>query len=136
MYHAHLDMVGMETTKEVLETGFALLHVTGAAVLAVFVDGSNMALDNHLVTATLQGVADIGTRHGRAVVEVDIVHAAVERHRHQLQRCRAVEFLESAASDTYFADHEAGVTQRSVLHVGLFLFRSAGGEHQRRNSEE
>ena len=137
--HAHLDVVGLQAVEEVLEAGLALLHVAGAGVLAVLIDGADVALDDHLVAATLQGVADVGTRLGGAVVDVDIVHAAVEGHRHQLERCRAVQLLEAAASDAYLAHLKTGGAQRTVLHIGrLFggrLFtshsRKAEGGHQK-----
>ena len=134
--HAHLDVVGLQAVEEVLEAGLALLHVAGAGVLAVLIDGADVALDNHLVAATLQGVADVGTRLGGAVVDVDIVHAAVEGHRHQLERCRAVQLLEAAASDAYLAHLKTGGAQRTILHVGGFLgcFLLASDGHQTQGS--
>lgn len=119
--HAHLDVVGLEAGEEILKALAAFFHIACAAVLAVLVDGADVALDNHLIAAALQGVADVGARLGCAVVDVDVVHAAVERHSHQLKRSRTVQVLESAAADADFADLEAGGTQRAVLHVGGLL---------------
>lgn len=137
--HAHLDVVGLQAGEEVLEAGLHLLEVACAGVLAVFVDGADVALDDHLVAAALEGVADVGARLGVGVVDVDVVHAAVQRHGHQLERGGAVQLLESAAADTDFADLEARGTQRAVLHVGGLLrrclfaahCREAQGSHQK-----
>ena len=82
---------------------------------------SYVALYDHLVAAPLQGVAYVAARHRAGVVDVDIVHAAVQRHGHQLQRRRAVKLLEAAAADAYLAHHQPRLTQRTVLHIGLFL---------------
>ena len=130
MYHAHLDMVGAQTCEEVLKPGLGGIEVAGACVLPVGPNGADMALDNHLVTTALEGVADIGARLGVGVIDVDVVHAAVESHRHQLKRCRAVEFLKASAADAYLAHHQARVAQWPELHVGLFLLLLAAYGHK------
>ena len=130
MNHTHLDMVGAQTLKQVLKTLASLLDIAGAGVLPVLKDGADMPLDDHLVATTLKGVANVGTRLGVGVIDVDVVHTAVERHSHKLERCGAVELLKATAADTDFTDHQAGVAQRTVFHKGFLLPLSAANHGQ------
>ena len=106
-------------------------------MLSILEDGAYVALDNHLVTTALQGIADVGACLGVGVVDIDIVHAAVERHSHQFERCSAVEFLEAAASDTDITHHQSCVAKLAVLHVGLnLLLLTASGENHRHRKND
>ena len=126
MNHAHLNVVGAESCKEVLEAGTCRVKVTGPGMLSVSPDGAYMALDNHLVATSLQRISNIGTCLGVGVIDVDIVHATIECHGHQLERCCTVELLEATTADTDFTHHQTGVAQRAEFHVALFFLLPTG----------
>ena len=116
MNHAHFDVVGAQTLKEVFETLLGFLEVAGAAVLPVLEDGADMGLDNHAVAAAFEGCTDVGSGFGVGIVYVDVVDATIQCHVHQGNGASRIEFFESYTAYTDFTYREACVAQRAVGH--------------------
>ena len=111
----------METGEQVLEADFALLHVAGAFVAVAVPPAADVALDNHLVAAVAEAVADVAAHLGVGVVDVHVVDAAVEGGGDQLAGGCGVNLIEAAAADADHAHTQAGAAEGAVLHVGVLL---------------
>ena len=78
-----------------------------------------MALDDHLVAAVTETVADVAAHLGVRVVDVHVVHAAVKGGGHELTGGGGVDLLEASAAEADDPHAQAGAAERAVLHVGV-----------------
>lgn len=73
MDHANVDIVGMQVLQQIGKRTLCLFDVTGTSVLAIFVDGAEVSLNDKLIPASLQGNAKVIPGGSLRHEDVDVV---------------------------------------------------------------
>ena len=121
VHHAKIDIIRVETGKEIPDERIAELHVAGAQILPVLHHRTDMTLKDYLFPLPAQRVAQMRAHFRLRHKYIHDVDAALHcRAQHRLRGC-IIHICHVFASEADAANLKTRFSQRSVFHCSFPL---------------